>query len=451
MAILSNRSSAGLLVMAGAVLCGSAVQAEGTKLPNIVVLLADDVGWADVGFHNPEIRTPNLDRLCEAGVRLDQFYVQPQCTPTRVALLTGRYPSRFGPHCTQASNEQACPLGTLTLASMLKTRGYDTALIGKWHLGSRLEWGPNHYGFDYSYGSLAGAVGMYDHRYRLNTPFAQTWHRDLEFVEEEGHATDLVTREATAWLKAGRTRPFFLYVPFHAAHTPLVEEAKWLEINGHIEDPDRRLMAAAVTHMDWAAGRIVETLEEIGARENTLVVFISDNGGIAGAYSGHNYPEPDPPLKKGFSKNTPLRGGKTDVYEGGIRVPAFANWPGVLEPGVVEAPVHAVDWMPTLAAMTGYEPKSGTKWDGRDIGPLLRGESAPGERVLYWVWNRQRAAEALRKGDWKLLRNRAGEPWELFDLAKDPYEKEDLISRMPEKAGELRKALEAERRGPAGA
>ncbi|MCA9438320.1 MAG: sulfatase-like hydrolase/transferase [Candidatus Omnitrophica bacterium] len=142
--------------------------------PNILFIVSDDQGWNDIGYHNDDLRTPNLDQLAETGVRLEHHYVQPQCTPTRVALMTGRYPSRFGPHCTTASNDQSYPIGTPTLASLLQSAGYDTGLFGKWHMGSKPEWGPNHYGFDFSYGSLAGAVGMYDHRYRLNTPYAQT-------------------------------------------------------------------------------------------------------------------------------------------------------------------------------------------------------------------------------------------------------------------------------------
>ena len=151
------------------------IDADADKVkPNILLIAADDQGWGDIGYHNPQIKSPNLDRLARTGVELDYHYVQPQCTPTRVALMTGRYPSRFGSHCTQASNSRAFPTGMLTMASMLKQIGYETMIIGKWHLGSKPEWGPNHYGFDYSYGSLAGAVGMYDHRYRLDSPFAKT-------------------------------------------------------------------------------------------------------------------------------------------------------------------------------------------------------------------------------------------------------------------------------------
>ena len=233
------------------------------KKPNILLIVADDMGWADIGYHNSEIKTPNLDRLAKEGVDLDQHYVQPQCTPTRVSLMTGRYPNRFGRHCTSASNQQAFPFDTITMASALKSLGYDTAITGKWHLGSKPEWGPTKYGFNQSYGSLAGAIGMYDHRYRLNQPeFTQTWHRNDQLIEDEaGHATDLCTEQAVQWIHS-LNKPFFLYVPFHTVHTPLAEPQRYLDMNQHIENPDRRLMAAALSHMDESMGRVISALEE---------------------------------------------------------------------------------------------------------------------------------------------------------------------------------------------
>ncbi len=409
-------------------------------LPNIVFILSDDQGWNDIGYHNPEIRTPNLDRLAEEGIELDCHYVQPQCTPTRVALMTGRYPSRFGTHCVTASNERSYERGTLTLASMLKTLGYETAISGKWHMGSLPEWGPNHYGFDHSYGSFAGAVGMYDHRYRLNQPdYTQTWHRNHEFVEEVGHATDLVTQEAVEWIEREKEGPFFLYVPFHSVHTPLVEEVKWIAINNHIDDPERRLYAAAVTHMDYCIGQMVEALDRSGQRENTLVVFSSDNGAQIN-HSGNNYPPPDVPLTD-FSSNDPLRGKKSQAYEGGFRVPALVNWPGTLEPGKIDSPMHVVDWMPTFAARLGYKPDEDLGWDGENLWPLLSGEESKStERVIYTTWGRHREWEALRHGDWKIVRNNPKDgdaDWELYDLIRDPTERTNLADSQPEKLAEL--------------
>jgi arylsulfatase A-like enzyme len=423
--------------------------------PNIVFIVADDLGWGDVGYHASEMRTPNLDRLVREGVELDQFYVQPQCTPTRVALLTGRYPSRFGAHCTEASNEQALPAGTLTLASLLGEAGYRTAITGKWHLGSKREWGPRRYGFDQSYGSLAGAVGAYDHRYRPDSPYAQTWHRDDEFTEDRGHATDLVAQEAVSRIKehvlrdSRERRPLFLYVAFHAVHVPLVEEEKWLEANRHIESRDRRLFAAAVTHLDHAVGEIVGALEKSDLRKKTLIIFTSDNGGLR-SHVGGVYPPPDPELKD-FSSNAPLRGWKSQVYEGGIRVPAFASWPGVLAPRKVTAPLHAVDWMPTLARLLELAPPPGAAWDGRDIWPLLSGaEASPAPRRLYWNWGRGKRL-AVREGDWKLLRPGRGKPFELYDLAADPFEATDLATSEPARLEALRAALREERQRDADA
>lgn len=408
--------------------------------PNVVVLVADDLGWGDVGWHAGEMRTPRLDALVREGIELDRHYVQPQCTPTRVALLTGRYPSRFGAHCTRASNERALPPGTATMASVLRGLGYATGLFGKWHLGSRPEWGPNHYGFEHSHGSLAGAVGMYDHRYRPGSPHERTWHRDGEFVAETGHATDLVTDAAIAWLAQQRGRPFFLYVPFHSVHVPLVEEQRWIRTNAHVEDPDRRLFAAAVSHLDDAVGRIVGAIDGHGLRERTLVLFLSDNGGLR-AHAGGTYPPPDSRLHT-VGSNAPLRGFKSDVFEGGIRVPAFVRWPGRLAPGRSAAVVHAVDWLPTLCALLGAPAPE--RIDGRDVLGAITG--APVPRRLYWQWGRRLA---LLDGDWKVLRNRGDGPFQLFRLDRDPGEQHDLAAAEPDRLRAMLELLRAEVAGDA--
>jgi arylsulfatase A-like enzyme len=410
---------------------------------NVVLLVADDLGWGDVGWHANDVRTPTLDRLCAEGVELDRFYVTPQCTPTRVALLTGRHPSRWAPHVTSASNERALPPGTPTLATLMQRAGLATALTGKWHLGSKPEWGPNHYGFDHSHGSLAGAVGMLDHRYRLNSPFTDTWHRNHELLEEEGHATDLVAAEAVRWIEAHADERFFLYVPFHAVHVPLVEEERWFEGLDHAEDRDRRLFLAAVAHLDDAVARIVLALERTGVAEDTLIVFFSDNGGLE-RHKGDTYPPPDPALRRGFSSNAPLRGWKTQGYEGGIRVPAFARWPKGFEARRIEAPLHAVDVLPTLAALLDAPLEGTGELDGVDVSPLFAGnveESAP--RTLYWNWGNGRWL-VVRDGDLKLVRRRDKED-ELYDLAADPFEATDLAAERPEDLERLRELLEVER------
>ncbi|MFM1872384.1 MAG: Arylsulfatase [Planctomycetota bacterium] len=436
------------------------------SLPNVVLIVSDDQGWADVGFHNPAVWSPTLDRLAGEGVRFDAHYVMPQCTPTRVALLTGRYPSRFGGAALEASNDPALPLGTPTLAGMFAEAGYGTYLCGKWHLGSDREHGPNAFGFASSYGSFAGAVGMYDHRYRKG-PHEATWHRDGEPLpnHENGvHATDLVAQEAVRVIEGAQGKPFFLYVPFHSVHTPLDERGRfverptqldparperWLDEDriewfhdpeGRIQrerDPEKRLLLAAVHHLDAAVARIVDALDRTGLRRDTLIVFLSDNG-PQGSWPGNAYPD-DLKLTD-FNQPLPMRGKKLDLYEGGIRVPAFANWPGRLAGGVREAPVHAVDWWPTLAALLGRSgPADG---DGVDLLPLLTRGQDPAERTLYWTWSRATNRWAVRRGAWKIVRYGKKAPekandWQLYDLANDPMERNDLATREPKRLAEL--------------
>lgn len=432
----------------------SNVQAE-TERPNVLFIISDDQGWNDIGYHNDELRTPNLDALAQGGVELDCHYVQPQCTPTRVAFMTGRYPSRFGHQATHANNEPAYPIGTPTVARLFKAAGYATGMSGKWHMGSLPKWGPNHHGFDYSHGSLAGAVGMYDHRYRLNMPeYAVTWHRNHEIIEEPGHVTDLTAAEVVKWIREHKdSGPWFFYVPLHAVHTPIVEgDPKWHAMNDHIKNVDRRFFAAALSHMDWAVGEMVKALDETGQRDRTLIVFTSDNGGVYGRYKGGAYPPPDPALEAGFSSNKPLRGGKTEAFEGGIRVPAFVNWPGKLEPRKVIAPLHIVDWMPTFAALLGGSADSHlpNDLDGQNIWPLLIGEQEtyPEPRTIYWMWGwgNNRDWEALRHGDWKIVRRNRPKlkQWHLFNLASDPNEKRNLAKGEPERLAEMVAIYETE-------
>lgn len=421
----------------------------GETRPNVILIVTDDQGWADIGYHNDEVRTPHMDKLCKMGVQLDAHYVQPQCTPTRVALLTGRYPSRFGAQATVANNKPAFPKGTFTMAQMFKDLGYDTALMGKWHLGSYASHGPNHFGFDYSYGSLAGAVGNYDHRYSLKSPYEITWHRNGEIIEgyENGtHTTDLIAADAIRFLEKQRDKPFFLYLPFHAVHLPIYEEEeKWHEMNAHVKDDDRRAFLAAASHLDDAIGQIINAVENSVALENTIVIFTSDNGGVHWAHKGHAYPDPDPPMAKGFSSNAPLRAGKITAYEGGMRVPAFVTWVGKLEPRKMTARMHVTDWLPTLANLLGVEIEKDLSWDGQDVWPLLTGEQQQYDqaRTIYTTWNSRRW-EALHQGDMKVVRQK-GKPWELYDLAKDPSEKTNLAKQMPDKVAELVVRYEAEK------
>lgn len=408
--------------------------------PNIMIILTDDQGWGDVGYNDPAIYTPNIDQLSASGIRLLQHYVHPQCTPTRVALLTGRYPSRFGTHATFAGgNDQAIPYGTPTLASLLKTVGYETALIGKWHLGSVPSQGPNYWGFDYAYGCLAGGCDNYTHLYKHapDNPYSHTWHRNGVLIpdseqgnryEEGKHTTDLITKDALRFIHQKRDKPFFLYLAHTAPHTPLQEEEKWFtDPEGKLQklDKERKLFAAALHHVDDAIGKVAQALKISGQWENTIVIFSSDNGSVEGS-------------------NGLLRGQKTHVYEGGIRVPAWVSWPARLKPDSINQPMHISDWLPTLCHVAGVETLP-DNLDGRDMLPLLEGKKIP--RDFYWAWGRDKfplPRRAVRVGDWKLVTHTSKNKdsrWELFDLANDPYEKFDLAEKHPERVKSLRAFL----------
>ena len=417
--------------------------AAAASKPNIVFIIADDLGWADVGFHGGNAPTPNLDRLARGGLELTQHYSAATCSPTRAALMSGRYWSRFG--LLGPDNRRAFAWDTVTLPRALKTVGYETALTGKWHLGSRPSEGPNHFGFDHSYGSLAGGVGPYDHFYKEGE-FSRTWHRNEKLLTETGHVTDLITREAVSWIGARKDAPFFLYVPFTAVHLPLKEPKEWLDrVPASIKDEVARQYAACIMHLDDAVGQIVTALEKAGKRENTLLVFTSDNGGSWAENANQPYPPDDYPKGKIPGNNVPLRGQKGNLYEGGIHVPAVISWPAGLKGGKHAAPFHVVDWMPTLCALAGYKPERDLKWDGMNRLPHLGAKGAGvavEPRLLYWATP---DGKAVREGDMKLIvhspRGKGAARVELFDLAKDPYEKTDLAERMPDQVTALKQKL----------
>ncbi|HET8546364.1 MAG TPA: sulfatase-like hydrolase/transferase [Bryobacteraceae bacterium] len=440
MAKPSRRLFAGGLVAAGAT---GRLLAAADRAPNVLLIVADDLGWADVGYHGSVLRTPSIDKLARSGAELHQHYVAPVCSPTRCALLSGRYWSRFGVNNPQAT--QAMPFGTITLASALKARGYETCITGKWHLGSLPAWGPRKFGFDHSYGALGGGTGPWDHRYKSG-PYTLNWHRNDEYVTEQGHVTDLIAREAIRFLGARRSAPFFLYVPFTAVHHPIAEPQAWLDANRDI-DERRRQYAACVQHMDDAIGRLIAALEKTGQRGSTLVVFTSDNGGMGNpandlkAYPGE--------YQNGLlGENRPLRGQKGQVYEGGIRVPAFVNWPGRIAAGRVDAPIHVVDWFPTISNLAGYRPQRDLRWDGQDVWPLLTGKGRPSPRDLYWKGPGGRSF-AARSGDWKLVVHETSDgsqrPEELFNLRDDPYEEHDRAGDKRQTALRLNALLTRQR------
>ena len=422
-------AAAATILLAASALCAASP-------PSIVFIIADDLGWADVAFHGGSAPTPHVDKLAAQGLELTQHYVAPVCSPTRTGLLTGRCWSRFG--VTSPQNERALPWDTLTLPRALQSAGYETCLTGKWHLGSKPEWGPNHFGFDHSYGSLAGGVGPWDHFYKRGQ-FQTTWHRNEQLLTEEGHVTDLIANEAVSWIGQRRDKPFFLYVPFTAVHLPVKEPREWLDrVPPEIKGEVPRHYAACIMHLDDAVGRIVAAIDKAGQRDRTLLVFTSDNGGSTAENAGQTYPPDDYPRGKLPGNNAPWRGEKGSLYEGGIHVPAIASWLGTLKPGSCAAPIHITDWMATFCALSGQEPAPRLKWDGQNVWPLLTGQAEATDRVLYFTAPGFRSS-AVRWGKWKLIQHGQGEQarLELFDLAIDPRETTDLAAQMPEKVSEL--------------
>ena len=421
--------------------------------PNILYMLADDLGWGDISCHGAPIRTPNIDRLFRDGTVLDNHCVNATCTPTRASLLTGRFPSRFGSHATSPNNAPVMPDGYETLAGGLKNAGYSTGLFGKWHLGSLPEFGPNLYGFDHAYGSLAGGVDPYNHHYKTGE-FSVTWHRNGELIEERGHVTDLIMREAVDWMESQKN-PWFCYVPFTAVHIPIKAPEHWIDkytFDTYDLDPDKdvsfKKYAAYASHMDWAVGQLMECVDRLCQRENTLVVFSSDNG-AKHAYEPGNvkkYPGYQPETPR-LGSNLPLRGEKAQLYEGGVRTPTVAYWDGSLGSKTVEAPMHIVDWMPTLANLAGYKPGQDPRWDGTDIWSVISGEKKSIEgRSIFW--NIHDRKFALRKDDWKLVVGEKEDPeeCELFCITADPCEKQDLAGEHPDRVKGMRAEIEEMRK-----
>ncbi len=411
--------------------------------PNIIFIIADDQGWNDIGYHNAKIKTPHLDRLAAQGTKLSQHYVYPTCSPTRAAFIAGRYPSRFG---ILAPLADAKKLPTeQTIPRSLADAGYATHISGKWHIGTVPEARPLQYGFHTSYGYLRGQIDPYTHLYKTGK---QTWHRNDELFSEEGHATDLITDEAVRVIEesADNPKPFFLYVAYSVPHYPLKEPEEWLEKYSEdtFNDPWRRLFAASVTHMDDGIGQIADAVRESGQQAETLIVFVSDNGGqknwsapksqYNGSYANH----------KTLGNNEPLRGWKTDLYEGGIRVPSFAVWPKHIPAGkTVNAPTHVVDWFPTFLAVAGEQPAADSTFDGQNIWPLLSGvDDSKVTRTFYW---RTPNEMALRVGDWKLITDRNAQRKQLFNLANDPNEETDLASQHADRLQDLLQQLQKQR------
>jgi arylsulfatase A-like enzyme len=406
--------------------------------PNIVYIMSDDQGWKDVGFHGSDIRTPNIDQLAKGGARLEQYYAQPMCTPSRAALMTGRYPYRYGLQTLviPSAGTYGVPTDEWLLPQALKEAGYETAIVGKWHLGhaDRKYW-PRQRGFDHQYGPLLGEIDYFTH----SAHDVRDWFRDNEPVKEEGYVTELLGNDAVRLIEGHDPKtPLFLYLTFTAPHAPYQAPKAYLDQYAHIADPSRRAYAAMITAMDDQIGRVVSALEKRKMRENTLIVFQSDNGGPRSAkFTG----EVDMSKSIIPADNGPWRDGKATLYEGGTRVAALVNWPGHVKPGIVDQPIHIVDMYPTLAGLAGAKLGKNKPLDGLDVWPTL-GEGAPSPRSEV-VYNIEPFGAAIRKGEWKLVwKTTLPSQVELFNLAQDPGEKTNLAAQNPEKVAELQKRIE---------
>jgi arylsulfatase A-like enzyme len=408
------------------------------RKPNVIVLIADDLGYADIGVHGSrEVATPHIDSIAKSGVRCTSGYVScPYCSPTRAALLTGRYQQRFGHEFNPAllskgGAGQGLRPSEVTIARRLKDAGYATGLIGKWHQGEEEKFHPLNRGFDEFFGFLAGA-----HDYlQTDDPSYGPIYRGRKRVEFEGHLTETLGREAIAFIDRHQKGPFFLYLAFNAVHTPLQATEPALKKFAAVEDKTRRICLAQVSSLDDAIGAVLSKLRTAGLEEQTLVFFLSDNGGAIGKFAPNG------------ASNTPLRGSKGDTWEGGIRVPFLVQWKGTLPAGkVYDHPVIQIDIHSTALAVAGVAAKPDWKLDGTDLLPFLEGKNAkPPHTALYWRFGEQMA---IRMGDWKLVRadlatdkqfgDIARKPM-LFNLADDISEKKDLAEAQPERVKEMSK------------
>jgi len=391
--------------------------------PNIVVILADDLGYGDLSCYGAkDLKTPNIDWLVATGMRFDNFYANcPVCSPTRASLLTGRYPDLVGvpgvirTHIT--NNFGYLSPQAVLLPRLLKQAGYHTAIIGKWHLGLAWPNTPTERGFDHFAGFLGDMMDDYYTHLRHGFNYMRL---DEKEIDPKGHATDLFTQWAIEYInqRAESKQPFFLYLAYNAPHTPIQPPDDWLaRVKNREKDVNdkRARLVALIEHLDDGIGKVIAALKQAGLSDNTIIIFTSDNGGQLGV----------------GASNGPLSGGKGQMYEGGIRVPTCAVWPGKTRPGSHSDRVAlTMDLFPTICEVAGV--KIDHQIDGRSILPTLLGESQPAEdRILFWVRREGgnfggRAFYAARYGDWKLLQNSPFEPMELYNLADDPQEKQPL-------------------------
>lgn len=438
-----------LLGVCAALLAGFA-GAQASTPPNIVLILADDLGWMDVGANGSTYyQTPAIDQLAREGVRFtDAYSACAVCTPTRAALLTGRYPARilmtnwtpdgrWNPHSPMREGRfvRDLPLEEITIAEALREAGYRNVSIGKWHLGGPPFSMPEHHGFDINIGGSAhGAPGSYFYPYQGNwniptTELTTRW-RVFEDGEEGEYLTDRLTDEAVKFIHENKDRPFFLYLPHYAPHTPIEAKPEMVAKYEAIPEDQRQgdpTYAAMVESLDESVGRIMDTLRELDLDDNTVVIFYSDNGG-----------------HWRWTDHAPLRGHKGTYWEGGIRVPFIIRWPGVAEPGrVVSEVVTSMDLYPTLLTAAGQPLRPSQHLDGLDLTPLLDGSGALNRKSIFWHFphynnHRETAPSgAIRRGDWKLIETFDPPMFELYNLAVDIGETNNLYKEKPDIARSL--------------
>ena len=441
------------------VLSSLALSAQASDRPNVVVIVADDLGWADVGFHgNPIIDTPSLDRIAAEGAQLNRFYTTPICSPTRAALMTGRDPIRLGVAYSTImpwQNNGIHPDETF-LPELFLSAGYQTAMVGKWHLGhAQQSYHPNSRGFEHFYGHLHTEVGFYP-------PFASLGGKDFQrngvSIDDQGYESYLLADEVSRYIRERDTeKPFFIYMPFIAPHTPLDApeelQAKYADMaddrgksRSKMADSTRfmakvtgrtsarPMYAAVVDAMDQAIGRVLDTLDREGLADNTIVLFFSDNGGAVYAIGG--------------ADNAPLRGGKGDTFEGGIRVVAAMRWPEKIPMGSrVDSIMSVMDVLPTLASAAGIDADTQFRLDGRNMLPaLIDGQTMPREKLLFFISEtpfKNHVNVTAFNDEWKLIQrietgfSSVDVTQFLFNIAEDPHEHNNLAQQHPDIVADL--------------
>ena len=375
--------------------------------PNIIYIMADDLGYADLScYGRKDYKTPNLDKLSGQGIKmLNAYSSAPVCTPTRVAFFTGRYPARtpvglYEP-ITNLDSLAGLPTDVPTLPMLLQRAGYETNLVGKWHVGNKPEFSPRRRGFDYFYGFIAGAIDYVNHRHRLM--------ENDEVVENDGYMTELLEKKAEWVIRKKHEKPFFLALMFNAPHWPWQgpKDPGYPDTVPFTSGGSAATYIQMMQSLDDAVGKILQAIDDAGISKNTVVIFTSDNGG------------------EKFSDMGPFRGSKMQLWEGGIRVPAFVRWPARIRAGSSSPQVATtMDWTATILSMAGAKPEPQFPFDGIDLSPVLLGQQKEIPRELYWRVFQRQQNKAMREGSWKYLQDKEGEY--LFNLDKDPYEKQDL-------------------------